>query len=147
MAKPFLVIDLSPQSRDFESTSLEAGIPLIDKPGANWAILRKWLGTNVAEPEWMRDQRVGFFIRNDDSARPDNPNCQTVTEADLNGPFRDSLQKLLDRVESANPDGAKEELVKRVAQRELKSLINDGGRKRERTYYFVKYRQANGKWQ
>jgi hypothetical protein len=147
MAKPFLVVDLTNGARDFLPTSLDAGVPLLDRAGANWQILHRWLETNVAEPEWQRSGKIGFYITNENSARPENPDCKTVTEKDLNGPFRDSLQKLLEGIEGATANGSSEELLKRVATRELKSLVNDAGRGRERCCYFVKYRKPSGRWQ
>lgn len=65
MTEPFMRVDVSQTSRDFQPVALEPGLPVLDRSNSNGQTLRKWLGAYVAEPERVAD-RVSFFVRNEE---------------------------------------------------------------------------------
>ena len=48
MTTPLFCLDLSEVARDYRHTALEPGLPLLDRQGVNYAILKQWLGDYVA---------------------------------------------------------------------------------------------------
>ena len=62
MIKPLFYVDLSEDDRDYRHTALEPGLPLLDRQGVNFQILRKWQGDLVAEPEWRNPDTVAFYM-------------------------------------------------------------------------------------
>ena len=64
MTEPFMRVDLSQNSRDFQPVAMEPGVPLLDRSNSNYQTLRKWLGAFVAEFERERaGDRVSFYVR------------------------------------------------------------------------------------
>ena len=60
MATRIVRIDHSAAAHDFQPVALEPGVPLLDRTGAHYSVLRRWLGEFVAEPNWETDQSVSF---------------------------------------------------------------------------------------
>lgn len=144
MTDPFMRVDLSQRSRDFQPVALEPGLPLLDKTNSNWQTLRKWLGAFVAEVERVAD-RVGFYVRDDDGARLNNISCFPVTDKDLSGELAKDLKELRRRMESAKPATPNEQLIHRVVVEQIK-LVCDDPQAPDRHCCLLRYRGANNKW-
>ena len=80
MATPLFCLDLSEDARDYRHTALEPGLPLLDRQGVNYAILKKWLGDYVAEPEWRSQDVAAFFLVDDARGRLEDTDCQPVSK-------------------------------------------------------------------
>src|SRR5258708_6162374 len=144
MSSPFVRVELSNASRDFEPMTLGMGLPLLDERNARYQMLRKWLGTQVAEPERTANQ-VGFYLRSPAGVRLERVECYPVTEDDLRGALKkefEGLQAKIARAKASTPD---EEKVLRVARDEIESFNNDANR-RLRCCYLFKYRDHNREW-
>lgn len=143
MTEPFMRVDVSQKSRDFQPVALEPGLPLLDRTNSNYQTLRKWLGASVAEFEKSGD-RVAFYIRDDQGHRRDRVFCLPVSEKDLTGELAKDFKELLRRIDAAKPTNANEQLLLRVAQEQIRGLAEEV-QARDRRCYLFKYRDAQNK--
>lgn len=144
MAACILRIDLSAAARDFQLVAIEAGVPLLDRTGANYATLRRWLGTFVAEPVWEADESVLFFIADEHGGRLEQVECSPATTADLQGPLKEEVEAFLGRLGKIKPiTEFEKQLLPLVSQR--LSTLRGGGHGDEDCQFF-KCRRGKGNW-
>ena len=139
-------VDLGEAARDFQTTATEPGLPMLDRPGANYQILSRWLGALVAEPEWTDDDSVNFFIREKERGRLDHVTCIPVTQKDLAGPLKEQLDSIGLLLKKAQPESTTEQLLHRIAldayKRETAELETS-----DHHCYFFKWRRGSEPWQ
>lgn len=143
MTDPFMRVDLSQASRDFQPVALEPGLPMLDRSNANGQTLRNWLGAFVAEPERIGD-RVSFYVRDDESRRIDSVFCVPVAEKDLTGDLAKEFKELLRRIETAKPQSSNEQLIHKVASEQLRHLADENNA-RDRRLSLFKFRDGKNK--
>ena len=102
MTAHILRIDLSQNAADFESLALEPGLPMLDRTGANYNVLRRWLGELAAEPAWT-DGAVHYYLRDEKHGRLTDAICLPATHDDLNGSLKASVEQLLTRLHRVRP--------------------------------------------
>jgi hypothetical protein len=144
MARRFVRVDLSDLARDFRPVAIEPGVPLLDHSQANARILFKWLGGQVAEPEW-EGESVNFYVRDDRGGRLEDVVCQPATGADLQGPLKADLEALRERISRVKPETSTERGVHKAILREFARLVDDAHRT-DRDNYFFRYKDVNGRW-
>lgn len=144
MATQFLKIDLSPNARDFEQAALEPGIALLDRTGANYRTLKKWLGRLIAEPEW-RGSEVLFFVADEQGARPQDIRCEAATVSDRTSvkSLKEDMEAIKKRLQEAKPD-AKEAKLHGALVQHFNASVNPAGPK-QAEYHFFRY-QDRGTW-
>ena len=144
MATRFVRVDLSAGSRDYRPIAIEPGMALLDPTNTHSKILLRWLGRLAAEPVWERES-VSFFVRDDAGGRLEEIVCQPATREDLDGPLKDDLAELKDRMARARAETPGEEaLLERVGQ-SLGQLLDDPNCT-DLDSYFFRYRDATGRW-
>ncbi len=143
MTDPFMRVDLSQASRDFQPVALEPGLPLLDRSNSNGQTLRKWLGAFVAEPERVGD-RATFYVRDDEGRRIDSVFCVPVSDKDLAGELAKDFRELLKRIEAAKPQSPNEQLIHRVVIEQVRSL-GDEANARDRRCCLFKFRDGKNK--
>ncbi len=141
MVTPFVRVDVSNSSRDFEPTILEPGLPLLDERNSRYTILRRWLGAFVAEPE-RKDNEIGFYLTTPSGARIERAECLPVSEDDLKTGLKQEFEKLFSAVAKAETRTSDEQKILAVVRQELGALQSEA-RKHERSFYLFKYRDAN----
>ncbi|HEY3966836.1 MAG TPA: hypothetical protein VGM05_19895 [Planctomycetaceae bacterium] len=141
MAIPFVRLDLSPGSRDFEPAILQAGLPLLDERDSRYPVLRKWLGALVAEPE-RRGYQVSFYLRSPAGARWERAQCVPVTEADLKGALKQEFADLMSAATRAVATDTDEQMLLAAVRRELAAIHQDS-QQNVRCSYLFKYRDHN----
>ena len=124
MTNPFVRVDISQNSRDFQALALEPGLPLLDRTNSNGQLLRKWLGELVAEPERTGDS-VGFHVRDAESRRLDSVLCVPVLPKDLTENLSEDFDELVKRVESIRPQSTNEILLARVIGDQVRKLASE----------------------
>jgi hypothetical protein len=125
MVKPLFYVDLSEDARDYRHTALEPGLPLLDRQGVNFQILRKWLGDVVAEPEWRNQDTVAFYMVDEERGRLEEVDCQPATRAELEKRFAKDLETLRARVKKIKPESSTEQMVHRILKKSLAEQTND----------------------
>lgn len=143
MTDPFMRVDVSQASRDFQPVALEPGLPMLDRSNSNGQTLRQWLGALVAEPERVGD-RVGFYVRDDESRRIDSVYCVPISEKDLSGELAKDFKELQRRIESAKPKSPNEQLIHRVASEQIRNLADENNA-RDRRWCLFKFRDGKNK--
>ena len=141
---PFLHIDLSPKAEDFSDAALQLGSAVLDDKNANCYALIRWLGPLVAEPE-RSGGRVNFYMRDERGARVPDATCTVVAEADLDGELKKDFDEILSKLKTATPKNSNERYVHSYAMDEMAALRSEP-RKKERRFYFMKWRDAKKKW-
>jgi hypothetical protein len=143
MANHILRLDLSTAARDFQQVALEPGLPMLDRTGANYGILRRWLGRYVAEPVWDANQSVQFYVRDEERGRLSQAVCQPATKADLEGNLKADLVAMRDRLKKIKPASTTEQALHRLASQALGT-----GASLPENYdsLLFKYREASGAW-
>ncbi|HWC89143.1 MAG TPA: hypothetical protein VG433_05800, partial [Pirellulales bacterium] len=144
MAACILRIDLSAAARDFQLVAIEAGVPLLDRTGANYATLRRWLGTFVAEPVWEADESVLFFIADEQGGRLEQVDCSPATTADLQGPLKEEVEAFLGRLGKIKPITEFEKQLLPLVSQRLSGLR--GGGHGDEDCQFFKCRRGKGNW-
>ena len=104
MTTPLFYINLSEDARDYRHTALEPGLPLLDRQGVNFQILRKWLGDYVAEPEWRNESTCAFYMTEEERGRLENVDCNTVTKAELEKQFAPDLDTIRAKIKKAKAE-------------------------------------------
>ena len=143
MTDPFMRVDVSQASRDFQPVALEPGLPLLDRSNSNGQTLRKWLGALVAEPERVGD-RVGYYVRDDESRRIDSVFCVPVSEKDLAGELAKEFKELQQRIVASKPQSTNEQLIHRVVSEQIRGLADENNARDRRTCLF-KFRDGKNK--
>lgn len=143
MTNPFMRVDISQNSRDFQPVVLEPGLPLLDRSNSNGQTLRKWLGTLVAEPERTGD-RVAFYARDDESRRIDSVFCVPITEKDLAGELSKDFRELQQRIGSVKAQSATEQLIYRAVSEQIRGLADENS-VRDRRICLFKFRDGRNK--
>ena len=145
MAAPLFCVDLSDDARDYRQTALEPGLPLLDRQGSHFEILRGWLGDYVAEPEWIDEHVVAFYGSTGSADVLEDVTCQPLTKAELEKQFAGDLRIIRDRVQRAKADSPTARLVLRTLKKSLAEQAsgpNGGGC----DSYFFKCRAGNEAW-
>ncbi|MDO4549762.1 MAG: hypothetical protein Q4C96_00750 [Planctomycetia bacterium] len=146
MAKPFARINLSESGLFFRPVALEPGCPLFDPTNANDKILFRWFGGLTPEPEWDElEEKIYFYVRNDQGGRVEDVTCQTVTNEDLNENLVSEIERLQQRFDRIRPVSTTEKILYEKLSEEFHDLIENKKRP-DRTYYFFKYQDAAGLW-
>jgi len=146
MADPLFCVDLSNDARDYRHMATEPGLGMLDRTGSNYAIMERWFGNLVAEPEWRGKDRVFFFVNTADGARMDDIECYPATKEDLEGPLNDPVKAIGARLKKARPEGATEQTLHRLARKTYNGLTADF-EQGEHEHYFFKYREGRQPWQ
>ena len=101
-------------------------MPLLDRTGANYATLRRWLGTFVAEPVWEADDRSCSSWPTSAVAGSRKSHCSPATRADLQGPLKEEVEAFLGRLGKIKPiTDFEKQLLPLVTQR-LSALRGEG---------------------
>ena len=145
MAEPLFYIDLSEDARDYRHTALEPGLPLLDRQGMNFGILRKWLGDYIAEPEWRNENVVGFYMTDEDRGRLEDVDCQPATRSELQKQFAADLDTLRAKLKKIRPESSTEEMVLRIVRKHLAEQTNDL-ESSDFDSYFFKCRAGKEDW-
>lgn len=144
MATQFLKVDLAPGARDFEQAALEPGIPLLDRTGAHYRTLKKWLGRLIAEPEW-RGTEVLFYVSDEQGARPHDIRCEAASVSDRTGVrgLKEDMEAIKRKLQEAKPD-AKEAKLHQALVQHFNAALNPANPKQSE-YHFFRY-QDHGAW-
>ncbi|HWA98464.1 MAG TPA: hypothetical protein VG713_08225, partial [Pirellulales bacterium] len=145
MSAHVLRIDLSQGACDFEPIALEPGVPMLDRSGANYVLLRRWCGDLVAEPSVESSDGARFFLRNEPQGRLAEVTCLPASMADLSGPCKSDVAALLECLQQAKASSPHEQALLRTARSALMNAErrDDLG---QREGCFVKYRETGGPW-
>lgn len=144
MTDPFMRVDVSQASRDFQPVALEPGLPLLDRSNSNGQILRKWFGELLAEPDRVGDD-VGFYVRDHESRRIDSVFCVPISEKDLAGDLSTDFKELRRRKDAAKPQTPNEQLIHRIVDEQLGNITNENN-SRDRSTCLFKFRDGRNKW-
>ena len=145
MAEPLFYVDLSEDARDYRHTALEPGLPLLDRQGMNFGILRRWLGDYIAEPEWRNENVVGFYMTDEDRGRLEDVDCQPVTKGELQKLFAADLETLRAKIKKIRPESSTEEMVLRIVRKHFAEQTNDLDNSDFDSYFF-KCRAGKEDW-
>jgi len=145
MAEPLFYVDLSEDARDYRHTALEPGLPLLDRQGMNFAILRRWFGDYIAEPEWRNENVAGFYMTDEDRGRLEDVDCQPATRGELQKQFAADLDMLRAKVKKIRPESSTEEMVLRIVRKNLAEQTNDL-ESSDFDSYFFKCRAGKEDW-
>lgn len=145
MAEPLFYVDLSEDARDYRHTALEPGLPLLDRQGMNFAILRRWLGDYIAEPEWRNENVVGFYMTDEERGRLEDVDCQPATKGELQKQFAADLDTLRAKLKKIRPESSTEEMVLRIVRKHLAEQTNDLDSSDFDSYFF-KCRAGKEDW-
>jgi hypothetical protein len=125
MVKPLFYVDLSEDARDYRHTALEPGLPLLDRQGVNFQILRKWLGDVVAEPEWQNQNTIAFYMVDEERGRLEDVDCQPTTRGEMEKLFAKDLDAIRAKVKKIKPESSTEQMVSRILKKSLAEQTND----------------------
>ncbi len=145
MTTPLFLLDLSEDARDYRHTALEPGLPLLDRQGVNYAILRKWLGDYVAEPEWQNQDVVAFYLSEVERGRLEDADCHPVSKGELQKLFAPDLDELRLKVKKIKPESSTEQMVARILKKAIAEQTNDLDNSDFDSYFF-KCRAGKEDW-
>ncbi len=145
MTTPLFYIDLSEDARDYRHTALEPGLPLLDRQGVNFQILRKWLGDYVAEPEWRNTNVCAFYMAEEERGRLENVDCNTVTQAELEKQFAPDLDAIRNKIKKVKAESSTESMVLRILKKTIAEQTNDLANSDFDSYFF-KCRAGDESW-
>ncbi|QDU95123.1 hypothetical protein [Lignipirellula cremea] len=145
MAEPIFRVDLANDARDFRHVATEPGLGMLDRSGSNYAIMQRWFGNLVAEPEWREKDRVSFFVKTDDDARMDHVEVYSATKEDLEGPLNDQYNSIQARLKKARADSPNEQTLHRVLRKNFSAITSDleNG---DHEFFLFKYREGRQPW-
>lgn len=144
MATRIFRVDLSEGEGDFTATATEPGLAMLDRQGANYALMQRWFGPLVAEPSWQGSS-VNFYIQAEGGGRLEGVECYPVSKEDLEGPLKDQLMQIQARIKRAKPEEAAEVSLHRVVRSTFNSLTKDLDQS-DYDCYFFKYRVGREPW-
>lgn len=144
MATRIFRVDLKQGALDFMHTATEPGLPMLDRQGANYQILKRWLGDYAAEPEWRGDS-VNFYVNDGERGRLEDVDCMSVTKADLEKGLKEDLDQLRLRISKIRPDTNTEQTLHRIVTQTFKRMLEnlDGG---NFDCFVFKYREGREAW-
>jgi hypothetical protein len=145
MAKPLFYVDLSEGARDYRHTALEPGLPLLDRQGVNFQILRKWLGDYVGEPEWRNQDTIAFYVTEEERGRLEDVDCYPVTRGELEKNFAPDLEQIRNKIKKIRPESSTEEMVHRILKKTIAEQTNDLENSDFDSYFF-KCRAGKEDW-
>ena len=116
MATCIFHVDVSNEAGDFQAVATEPGLAMLDRPGANYEILRRWFGDVIADPEWHGENLVGFYVQDTERGRLERVECQPVTRRDLEGPLKADLEELETRIKKVKPESSEERLLHHIVR-------------------------------
>lgn len=144
MADSVVQVDLSEQAADYRRLALQPGMALIDRGGAHSAILRKWLGANLAEPAWDGNF-VKYQMRAEDGAVFHPKEFKPLTAAECKGAFRGEIEAMAQKLEAAPARTGTERALRHVMQDRLKKLQADPNYAAQ-SGALAKYLDPEGRW-
>ncbi len=139
-----VLVDLSDQAPDFRRLAVQPGLGLLDRGGAHAAILRKWLGSYLAEPVWDGNI-VKYELRTDAGERLVPQKIEPLSAADCKGGFRAELDILQQKLEAAPARTGTERALRHVMLDRLKKL-NTEPQTTAAAGVFCKYLDSTGVW-
>ncbi|MCY2987395.1 MAG: hypothetical protein NTY19_05955 [Planctomycetota bacterium] len=141
MAKRFLRVDLSAETRDFQTVAVEPGLALLDKSNTNYRVLQRWLGRLIAMPEW-HGESVDLFVCDDQQARLNDVHCESATAEDFarSRELRQDLEELAKRLKLIRPEPKEVKLHESLLRHFQKVTAESGPTHKE--CYFFKYRDG-----
>lgn len=142
MTDPFMRVDISQSSRDFQPVALEPGLPFLDRANSNCQTVRKWLGRFVADPERTGD-RVSFYVLDDEARRIDSVFCVPVSDKDLAGELSKEFKELQKRCDSIKTSSAKDQLIHRSIAEQFRNISDNNDR--DRRISLFKFRDGKNK--
>ncbi len=145
MAREIFRVDLSEAAADFQPTATEPGLPMLDSVGANDALLCRWVGDLVAEPDWRPDGSIAFFIRHNERGRLDDVVCRPATKDDLEGQLREHADRLGEGIRRARPESSNERLLHKIVRQTYDRLQSDPER-HDAGCFLMKYRVGKDPW-
>lgn len=140
MPSHFVRVEFSPQS-PFNRTRLGPGTQLLDEGGANFNILRRWLGSLAAESVATATDARFFVHRN--NVRLLDVVCQPASPADLAGFLAAQVKELRDKLAGAAAQPGSEQTLKTVLLAQLQAAL---GNPALIPFVFFKYRDNEGRW-
>ena len=143
MATRFVRVDLSAAAHDYRPIAIEPGMALLDPANTHSKILLRWLGRLAAEPEWEQEA-VGFYVRDNAGGRLEDIVCQPATREDLDGPLKDDLAELKDRLARAKAETPAEQALLERLRQSLGQLLDETNRT-DLDSYFFRYRDATAR--
>ena len=123
----------------------EPGLPLLDQGGANYALLRMWLGRFVAEPQRQGPNMVAYFVQADEGGRVTQLTCAPVTREDLKGPLKEEWDALKAKLAKAKPATSSERALRDSVRRTFDTLVAETS-PTEPDYCLFKYRHGRDPW-
>jgi len=138
-------VDMSEGARDFAAVATEPGLAMLDSAGANYALLRRWMGALAAEPELQTPELVSFYVREPERGRLENLTVQPATIKDLRGPLKAELEQIDAAIRKAKPESANERLLHKIVAKTFKDQTTEL-EKSDYDCYFFKYRQPGSPW-
>jgi len=145
MAEPIFRVDLNNEARDFRHIATEPGLGMLDRTGANYAIMERWFGTIIAEPEWRDKDRVSFFVKTKEDARMDDLEIYSATKEDIEGPLNDQFNEIQARLKKARPDTPAEQTLHRVLRKNFNGFTADL-EQGDQEFFLFKYREGREAW-
>ncbi|MDP6445048.1 MAG: hypothetical protein QF805_14720, partial [Pirellulaceae bacterium] len=144
MASRIFRVDVSKSARDFQHVATEPGLGMLDESGANFAILRQWIGDYAAEPFWEQPDLVSFHLRRDGS-RLERFTLASVTPADLQKGLNEEFEDLQAKLRKARPETSGEQSLHRVATKTIRDIAQDPEANDFECFLF-KYRTEGEPW-
>ncbi len=117
---------------------------MLDRTGSNYGILRRWLGSYVAEPAWIADNSANFFIQSD-QGRVEKVEFYPATKEDLEGPLNNELKTIQARLKKAKPETDAEQSLYRVVRQTFNALTTNLEQSDHECFLF-KYREGKEPW-
>lgn len=142
-SKRLLRVDLAPNAADFQALAVEPGLPMLDPQAVHYALLRKWLGSFVAEPEW-NGTAVHFYVRDDHGNRLMEVESRPAEADELSGRLRSEWSAIVDKLNAAHPESDTEVLLHRLVSRLVRELHDDP--REDFGCHVVRYREPLGRW-
>jgi len=138
-------VDMSEGARDFAAVATEPGLAMLDSAGANYGLLRRWMGSLAAEPELQSPELVSFYVREAERGRLESLTVQPATIKDLRGPLKAELDQIDAAIRKAKPESANEKLLHKIVAKTFKEQTAEL-EKSDYDCYFFKYRQPGSPW-
>jgi hypothetical protein len=145
MAQPLFHVNLSEDARDFLPTALEPGLPLLDRGNSTYAALRRWMGPRIAEPQWLADDVVAFYVREKERGRLERVEVVPASQKDLEGVLADDLKQLQVDLKKAKPESASEQALYKLIRARFNQLTADLAH-HEVPANFFKYKAGSAPW-
>jgi len=123
MVHPFVRVDVSRNARDFRHVLARAGAPMLDRSFAHGETLKRWLGRWTPEQNWD-GETVVFYVRDEEGALLEVPDCRPATAAELRGPLRKELGAIREALKNVKPENPKETELHRAVFRQFEEDVS-----------------------